>query len=71
MDNSTIHKVTYLLLVVGGLNWGLIGLLDYNLVGEIFGIGMVADVVYTAVGLAAVFGAYNIVAMISKKSSKS
>ena len=26
------HKVAWVLLIVGGLNWGLIGLLDFNLV---------------------------------------
>ena len=70
MDNGTLHKVSYLLLVVGGLNWGLISVFDYNLVFEVFGIGTAADVVYAAVGLAGVFGAYNIVSMIANNKSK-
>ena len=32
-----IHYLAYLLLWVGGLNWGLIGLFNYNLVETIFG----------------------------------
>ena len=41
------------LVVVGALNWGLVGLFDWNLVEEIFGSGTVADIVYVIVGVAA------------------
>jgi uncharacterized protein len=40
------------LVVIGALNWGLVGLFDVNLVEEIFGTGTVADVVYVIVGVA-------------------
>jgi uncharacterized protein len=40
------------LVVIGALNWGLVGLFDVNLVEEIFGTGTVADVVYVIVGIA-------------------
>jgi uncharacterized protein len=40
------------LVVVGALNWGLVGLFDFNLVTEIFGTGTVVDVIYTIVGIA-------------------
>jgi uncharacterized membrane protein YuzA (DUF378 family) len=40
------------LLVIGALNWGIVGLFDTNVVEEILGTGTVADVVYVAVGLA-------------------
>jgi uncharacterized protein len=40
------------LVVLGALNWGMVGLFDYNLVGEIFGTGTLVDVVYTIVGIA-------------------
>jgi len=40
--------------IVGGLNWGLIGVFQYNLVDALFGAGSVgAQVVYIAVGVAA------------------
>lgn len=43
-----------ILLVIGGLNWGLVGLLNFNLVDAIFGAGSVASkVVYVIVGIAA------------------
>jgi uncharacterized membrane protein YuzA (DUF378 family) len=40
------------LVVVGALNWGLVGLFEWNLVEEIFGTGTVTDVVYVIVGVA-------------------
>ena len=40
------------LVVVGALNWGLVGLFDWNLVTEIFGTGTVTDVIYVIVGFA-------------------
>ena len=42
------------LVVVGALNWLLVGLFDWNLVAEIFGTGTVTDVIYVIVGLAGV-----------------
>jgi hypothetical protein len=47
---------TYWLLVIGGLNWGLVGLFDYNLVSGLFGSWpMVERIVYILVGLSAVY----------------
>lgn len=43
------------LLVVGGLNWGLVGLLNFNLVTTLLGEGMLANIVYILVGLSAVY----------------
>ena len=48
--------ITQILLIVGGLNWGLVGLLDFDLVAMIFGDGSVLSrLVYTVVGLSAGF----------------
>jgi uncharacterized membrane protein YuzA (DUF378 family) len=41
------------LVIIGALNWGLVGLFEFNLVEEIFGTGTFTDVVYTIVGVAA------------------
>ena len=44
------------LLVVGGLNWGLVGLFNFDLVAGIFGdMSALSRVVYILVGLAAVY----------------
>jgi uncharacterized membrane protein YuzA (DUF378 family) len=53
---KNLHKVTFLLLVVGGLNWGLVGLFSYNLVASLLGSWPVVEqVVYVLVGLSAVY----------------
>lgn len=47
--------IAKLLLVIGGLNWGLVGAFNYNLVTELFGsMTMISRIVYIAVGVAAV-----------------
>lgn len=45
-----------ILLVVGGLNWGLVGFTGFDLVAAIFGqMSIVSRVVYSLVGLAAIY----------------
>jgi uncharacterized membrane protein YuzA (DUF378 family) len=52
----TIDVVCAVLLVVGGLNWGLVGLFRFDLVASIFGeMTALSRVVYGLVGLAAVY----------------
>lgn len=47
--------LAYILVIVGALNWGLVGAFDFNLVTTIFGMGMFTKVTYIVVGLAAVY----------------
>ena len=50
-----LHMVTYSLVIVGALNWGLVGLFDFNLVMYLLGAWPVVEqVVYILVGLSAV-----------------
>jgi uncharacterized membrane protein YuzA (DUF378 family) len=46
------EPLALLLMIVGALNWGILGLTDTNVVAEIFGTGTVTDVIYVLVGLA-------------------
>lgn len=48
------HIVAFILLVVGGLNWGL-AVFNINLVEMLLGSGVLAKTVYGLVGLSAVF----------------
>lgn len=49
-----LHKVALVLLVIGGINWGLVGAFSYNLVDALFGAWpVVVRVVYVLVGLSA------------------
>ncbi len=51
-----LHMAAYLLLWVGGLNWGLVGLFNYNLVNMVFGSMPGAEkLVYVLVGVATVY----------------
>lgn len=46
------------LLVVGGLNWGLVGTTSFDLVASLFGpMSLLSRIVYTLVGLSAVYQA--------------
>lgn len=49
-----VKLVAVILLIVGGLNWGLVGAFHYNLVEALFGAGLITRIVYIAVGVAAV-----------------
>lgn len=52
--------VAQILLVIGGLNWGLVGLFQFDLVAAIFGgeAAPISRIVYILVGVAALYGLY-------------
>ncbi len=59
-----------ILLVIGGLNWGLVGLFEFDLVAAIFGaMSGLSRIVYTIVGICAVI--VLVMAMMSCKGSES
>ena len=53
---KNLGMVAWILMVVGAINWGLVGAFGMNLVSAIFGgMGMVENVVYVLVGLSGVY----------------
>lgn len=59
--------LTWVLVIVGGLNWGLVGFFDFNLVTTIFGAdSMAVTVVYGLVGLSALYMAFSMMMKSSK-----
>jgi len=55
-DLSIIDWIVQILLIIGGLNWGLIGLFKYDLVSAIFGeMSGISRFIYTLVGIAAIY----------------
>ncbi|MGD8373693.1 MAG: DUF378 domain-containing protein [Candidatus Woesebacteria bacterium] len=67
MKLNTADIIGYVLVVVGGVNWGLVGLFEFNLVDSIFGEGSVmARIVYALVGLAAVYMIFPFFKLIGK-----
>jgi hypothetical protein len=55
---NVIDKVAMLLVLVGGLNWGLVGVWNYDLVASMLGSGTLGRSVYVLVGLSALWMAY-------------
>jgi uncharacterized protein len=54
MKKCGVHKLAFVLLVIGGLNWGLVGFFKWDLVQAIFGgWPWLVRVVYALVGLSA------------------
>ena len=52
---ETLQKTCLVLTIVGAINWGLIGLFDFNLVSTIFGNGSILEkIVYILVGIAGI-----------------
>lgn len=51
-----VNTLTLVLLIVGGLNWGLVGLFGFDLVAAIFGaMSPLSRIVYTLVGASALW----------------
>ena len=56
---NTLDWIAMILLIVGGLNWGLVGLADFNLVAAIFGDdSALSRILYILVGLSALWSLY-------------
>jgi uncharacterized protein len=53
---KALDFISLVLVIVGGLNWALVGALDFDLVATIFGdMSIVSRVVYVLVGLSALY----------------
>jgi uncharacterized membrane protein YuzA (DUF378 family) len=65
---SALDYVALALLIIGGLNWALVGLFGVDMVATIFGPGSpAARLVYVAVGLAALYSIYTTAKMAGAK----
>ena len=64
---KTLDLATMVLLIVGGLNWALVGVADWNLVAALFGAGSVLSrLVYVVVGVSAI---WQIARLVSRRRS--
>lgn len=53
---NAIDWIAIILLAIGGLNWGLVGIFNFDLVAAIFGdMSVISRIVYTVVGICAVY----------------
>lgn len=57
---SLIDKLSFILVIIGALNWGLIGLFNFNLIGAIFGepANFIGRIIYILVGVAGIYLIY-------------
>lgn len=63
---ESVDTIALILVIVGALNWGLIGLFNFDLVATIFGgqTALLSRIVYSLVGLA---GLYSITFLMGNK----
>ncbi|QUH25779.1 DUF378 domain-containing protein [Serpentinicella alkaliphila] len=47
--------IALILMIVGAINWGLMGLFKFNIIEKIFGRGKITRVIYTLVGISAIY----------------
>lgn len=53
---KVLKAIALILVIIGGLNWGLVGALDFDLVATLFGtMSIVSRVIYGLVGLGAIW----------------
>ena len=48
---ETLQKICLIFTIIGGLNWGLIGAFNFNLVTTLFGDTMLTNLIYIIVGI--------------------
>lgn len=49
---ETLQKILLVITIIGAINWGLIGILDFNLVDTLFGVGsLFSRIIYSLVGI--------------------
>lgn len=64
---NIVDWIALILVIVGGLNWGLVGIFKFDLVAWIFGdMSIIARIVYILVGLAAVYTAVILTSLAKK-----
>ena len=56
--DKTLTKLTTLFIIIGALHLGLVGVLGLDLLGTIFGTGIIMKTVYVLVGVSAVLHIY-------------
>lgn len=52
-----VDTIALVLIIIGAINWGLIGLFNFNLVDAIFGtMSLLSRIIYTLVGISGLWG---------------
>lgn len=64
---NAIQKIALVLTIIGAINWGMIGLFNFNLVESLFGDSMFAAIIYMIIGVA---GIINIMLLFTDLDTK-
>lgn len=65
---SALDYLAMALLIIGGLNWGMVGLFEVDMVATLFGQGSpLSRVIYVLVGVAALYSVYTTAKMAGSK----
>lgn len=52
-----IDTIALILIIIGAINWGLVGIFNFNLVEAIFGgLSVITRIIYTLVGISGLWG---------------
>jgi uncharacterized membrane protein YuzA (DUF378 family) len=73
---KALNIITSVLLIIGGLNWGLVAIAEFDLVASVFGLvfgetNVVTRIVYALVGLSAAYQAAQLPATLRHRTSAS
>ncbi len=56
MKNHHVHLIATILLIIGGLNWGLVGVFNWDVLASIFGyMSTLTRIIYVLIGLSAIY----------------
>lgn len=59
---NVIDIIALILVIIGGVNWGLVGLFNFDLVAALFGVmSTLSKIVYSLVGISALYCIYFLV----------
>ena len=69
---SVFNTVTFVLVIVGALNWGLVGLAQFDLVATLFGLSFgqvsaITRVIYTLVGVSAIYQLVTFKSLVARR----
>ena len=67
---SVVNAITFALVIVGALNWGLVGIAQFDLVAAVFGLSFgqvspITSVIYAAVGLSALYQLFSFKSVVT------
>jgi uncharacterized membrane protein YuzA (DUF378 family) len=68
-NTNALELILALLLIIGGINWALVGLFNFNLVDSLFGVGSpISRLVYVLVGIS---GLYYLIQLFTRRTPES